>query len=199
MFHVHGFASLALLAQPQPSFQLPQFCQLTYRHLHASSFGKQTMEQSTNTFLYRPLQTSPQELRLVFIQPGSFFSPINCVLKHEFLKDEPFFEALSYVWGNAQETVPILLNGHVFNLTTNLEFALQHLRLEEGVRTFWIDAICINQLGVEERNQQVRSMGEFYKAAQQTIVWLGPEAEHIALAFQYILERDHVAQTQSLK
>jgi hypothetical protein len=97
MFHVHGFASLALLAQPQPSFQLPQFCQLTYRHLHASSFGKQTMEQSTNTFLYRPLQTSPQGLRLVFIQPGSF-SPINCVLKHEFLKDEPFFEALSYVW-----------------------------------------------------------------------------------------------------
>jgi hypothetical protein len=62
-----------------------------------------------------------------------------------------------------------------------------------------IDIVCINQLGVEERNQQVRSMGEFYKAAQQTIVWLGPEAEHIALAFQYILEREHVAQTQGLK
>jgi Heterokaryon incompatibility protein (HET) len=95
--------------------------------------------------------------------------------------------------------VPILLNGHVFNLTTNLEFALRHLRLEEREWTFWIDAICINQLHVKERNQQVRSMGEFYKAAQQTTIWLGLEAEHTALAFQYILEREHVAQTQSLK
>jgi hypothetical protein len=95
--------------------------------------------------------------------------------------------------------VPILLNGHVFNLTTNLEFALRHLRLEERERTFWINAICINQLHVEERNQQVRFMGEFYKAAQQTTIWLGLEAEHTALAFQYILEREHMAQTQSLK
>jgi hypothetical protein len=148
------------------------------------------MEQSTNTFLYQTLQTSPQQFRLVSIQPGPFSSPINCTLHYASLKDSPPFEALSYVWGDAQDTLPIFLDGHVFNVTTNLESALRHLRWEDTARTFWIDAICINQHDAQERGHQVVFMGEFYKAAERTTVWLGDEAEYTAPAFEDLLERE---------
>jgi hypothetical protein len=39
----------------------------------------------------------------------------------------------------------------------------------------WIDAICIDQHNVAERNEQVEFMSSIYKAAQNVIIWLGPE------------------------
>jgi hypothetical protein len=144
--------------------------QLPQQHSHPSHSASPTMEQSTNTFIYQPLQTSPQQFRLASIQPGPFSSPINCTLHYANLKDSPPFEALSYVWGDAQDTLPIFLDGHVFNVTTNLESALRHLRWEDTARTFWIDAICINQHDAQERGHQVMFMGEFYRAAEQTTV-----------------------------
>jgi hypothetical protein len=148
------------------------------------------MEQSTNTFRYLPLKTTPQEFRIVLIQPGSFSSPINCTLQHVYLKDNPSFETLSYVWGDPKDTVSIVLDGHIFDVTINLESALRHLRWEDATRSFWVDAICIDQRDVRERGHQVPLMGEFYRAAERTTVWLGPEFEHTGLAFEYILEAE---------
>jgi hypothetical protein len=148
------------------------------------------MEQSINVFRYQPLQTTPQEFRLVLIQPGSFASPISCTLQHAYLQDNPSFEALSYVWGDPKDTVPIFLDNHIFCVTRNLESALRHLRWDDAPRTFWIDAICIDQRNVRERGHQVQSMGEFYRAAERTTVWLGKEFEHTGLAFEYILEAE---------
>jgi hypothetical protein len=42
---------------------------------------------------------------------------------------------------------------------------------------FWIDAICINQSAISERNHQVRLMSDIYKTAQAVLVWLGPSCE----------------------
>jgi hypothetical protein len=68
------------------------------------------MEQSINVFRYQPLQSTPHEFRLVLIQPGSFSDPIKCTLQHAYLQDNPSFEAISYVWGDPKDTVPIFLN-----------------------------------------------------------------------------------------
>jgi hypothetical protein len=37
----------------------------------------------------------------------------------------------------------------------------------------WIDAICINQTDISERNLQVRNMKNIYRSATSTYVWLG--------------------------
>jgi Heterokaryon incompatibility protein (HET) len=37
----------------------------------------------------------------------------------------------------------------------------------------WIDAICINQDDIDERNEQVRMMGNIYQKAERVTVWLG--------------------------
>jgi hypothetical protein len=178
-------------ASPHPysthTFQASQFY---LNHLHSSTSIEQTMEQSTNTFRYLPLKMTPQEFRIVLIQPGFFSSPINCTLQHVYLKDNPSFETLSYVWGDPKDTIPIVLDGHIFDVTTNLESALRHLRWEDAVRSLWIDAICIDQRDVRERGHQVQLMGEFYRAAERTTVWLGGEFEHTGLAFEYLLEAE---------
>ncbi|KUJ07029.1 uncharacterized protein LY89DRAFT_558296, partial [Mollisia scopiformis] len=52
--------------------------------------------------------------------------------------------------------------------------ALQHLRLKSVVRVLWIDALCINQSSVEERNNQVCIiMARVYKQAVCVVAWLG--------------------------
>jgi hypothetical protein len=39
----------------------------------------------------------------------------------------------------------------------------------------WVNAICINQDDVRERNDQVSLMDDIYGKAQQKLVWLGPD------------------------
>ena len=89
------------------------------------------------------------------------------------LNDFPKYEALSYCWGDTSEMTPIEMQEGTFNVTKNLRSALFHLRREDTSRTLWIDAICINQDGLEERAQQVSIMRDIYKGALRTVVWLG--------------------------
>ena len=53
-------------------------------------------------------------------------------------------------------------------VTEHLESALRVLReklpMRAGVR-LWVDALCINQQDIEERNLQVQRMRDIYKSA----------------------------------
>lgn len=64
-----------------------------------------------------------------------------------------------------------------FNITRNLHQALNHLRDSEHVKLYWIDALCINQDDLEERAAQVRLIGDMFKQARSTTVWLGLPAD----------------------
>ena len=56
-------------------------------------------------------------------------------------------------------------------------------------RLLWIDAICINQTDIDERNAQVAIMGDIYKEASRVLVWLEnevsttPEIKQLELEF----------------
>lgn len=75
----------------------------------------------------------------------------------------------------------IKVNGHGLEVTENCEAALQELRRE--ARTYskphviWIDAICINQKDLRERNHQVNLMLDIYHHCQKLIIWLGLEMD----------------------
>ena len=47
----------------------------------------------------------------------------------------------------------------------------------EGRIGFWIDALCINQNDIDERNEQVKRMRDMYKQAFITLIWLGQGAD----------------------
>jgi hypothetical protein len=55
----------------------------------------------------------------------------------------------------------------------------------------WIDAVCIDQSSVSERNYQVAQMGAIYAAAALVIVWLG-NSQPIADFFRVWKECDEV-------
>ena len=97
-----------------------------------------------------------------------------CTLEHASLLNRPEYEALSYVWGDLNVLTTISLDGGDFEVTTNLAGALLHLQPDaDKPRALWVDALCINQSDVPEKNEQVQFMGEVYKNARVVIVWLG--------------------------
>lgn len=105
---------------------------------------------------YDILNEDPPSFRLVTINAGKRPDYIEASIKTYSLNDHPPYEALSYVWGSfADDPFPIELNGNRFEVTSSLFSALYSLRREHESRTFWIDAICIDQDNLDERSSQV--------------------------------------------
>ena len=123
-----------------------------------------------------PLRHNLRETRLISLKPGKWDDPICCHLDVVSLGEKPEFEALSYTWGEKQATnvrSRMRLNGQDFAIALNLETALRHLRSEANARVLWVDAICINQGDIEERNEQVSMMRDIYSSSQRVLIWLG--------------------------
>ena len=129
------------------------------------------------TFDYE-LLLAPSEIRIVILEPGKNDEPVRCRLEHVLLDHEPAYEALSYAWGDAtRPSQEIFLDGKRFEVTENLGAALLNLR-DEAVekptaQRLWIDAICINQKDISERNSQVQKMKDIYSKAERVLIWLG--------------------------
>lgn len=92
-------------------------------------------------------------------------------------EDAGDYEALSYTWGDLTEKRPIKCCNEPFLVTENLFPALRHLRYADRGRVLRIDAICINQKSIPERNQQVGIMGHIYKSARKVTIWLGEDEQ----------------------
>ncbi|KAK1752616.1 heterokaryon incompatibility protein-domain-containing protein [Echria macrotheca] len=135
---------------------------------------------------YAPLNTAIAEIRLFVLFPGKDSEPIQGSLRNASLDGRPEFEALSYVWGERDSPRSITLDGEGFHVTPNLYAALCALRRPASSRTLWIDAICIDQHNVDEKNHQVPLMARIYKQASRVTAWLGPSTPRIELAISWL-------------
>jgi hypothetical protein len=134
----------------------------------------------------------------------------NKALTPDDREERPGFEALSYCWGptepeeivlvepsendNANDpltsksacirTLPLDSKMDFLPVGPNLASALRHLRYPDRIRILWVDALCINQLDVEERQNVVARMGHVYKQASRVIVWLGCESNNSSQALE---------------
>jgi hypothetical protein len=99
------------------------------------------------------------------------------------------YVALSYTWGNPDHTRTIIVNGQEVIVRSNLEAALRILREKEPIRmgfAIWIDALCINQDDIPERNEEVKRMRKIYNQARDVVVWLGEEENDSAQAMRLL-------------
>jgi hypothetical protein len=140
-----------------------------------------------NYFIHKPLDTTTDSFRLLELLPAEDPSDqIRCRMWHARLGDEPTYVALSYTWDSPilthepTRTVyhKILVNGETFEVRDNLHTCLRYLRLALKIRVLWIDAICIDQKNVLERNHQVSQMAKIYRSAGIVVAWLGEADEH---------------------
>ncbi|EON69364.1 hypothetical protein W97_08624 [Coniosporium apollinis CBS 100218] len=141
----------------------------------------------------KPLASGVRDIRLATILPGHGDETVCCRLNTTSVDAENItYTALSYVWGDVKNSPEIFLqgedeDGEAWKVTPNLHAALLHLRSTRQERTFWIDALCINQDNFEERASQVRLMRHIYESAQEVIVWLGPgDVRDVAIAVDYM-------------
>ncbi|CZR67422.1 uncharacterized protein PAC_17321 [Phialocephala subalpina] len=137
-------------------------------------------------FIYRALDPSRSEIRLLQLEPGVRDADIHCSLVHTFLEDKPPYEALSYTWGDAKKRRDIFMDGHRFSITTNLEIALRYLRRSDEARTLWVDALCINQEDLQERAQQVRKMRDIFWSSQHVLAWTGEPDEDSGQVLEFL-------------
>lgn len=115
---------------------------------------------------------------------------LECRLEYTTLENDRPYEALSYVWGSPEFTQEIRLNNKLFYITPNLETVLRHLRHSADERRLWVDAICIDQTNIDERNDQVGYMSEIYSHCSMDLFWLGEHDDEIVRGMAIIKKMD---------
>jgi hypothetical protein len=148
-------------------------------------------------YQYKPF-FSPNSIRLVRILNQDTSAGPCISLTAVDLSTNPSYNALSYTWSSpsaeatqrgvtGEQKHPVKCDGREILVTKNLfDFLVRaqttfHFLLKEHI---WIDALCINQEDVDERNTQVAMMGTIYESAMQVVVWLGEEEESTHLAVE---------------
>ena len=146
---------------------------------------RQANDVSLKPFKYARLPHT-NSIRLLILEPGE--PPDKLVFRVELPRLTPApraYTAVSYVWGDANDTVDIFSSEGTLSITKNLYDILLKLRLSDEPRRIWADAVCINQADEVERNHQVRQMGRIYSSAELVAVWLGRDDEGYAFRAFY--------------
>ncbi|KAJ1325984.1 HET domain-containing protein [Microdochium nivale] len=153
---------------------------------------------------YSRLDHLRSQIRLLKLEPTfasppqdplqtAFFddTPVRCSIEVVSLDDNPKFVALSYAWGNLNETAPITINGVEVHVTRNLRRALALHSSRQHEYPIWADAVCINQANLGEKSSQIKLMSRVYEQAASVFCWLGLATPHIReyLAWRTWLDR----------
>ncbi|KAM7184991.1 Heterokaryon incompatibility protein (HET) domain containing protein [Naviculisporaceae sp. PSN 640] len=158
-------------------------------------------QSNDGRFLFVHYQNLSERLydKTSWVHPDSSIDP-GLYLPPEKIDSQPKYEALSYTWGSPSHTQDADM-GYIIqatpspdgtesfaklSLTPNLASAIRHLRFRDRRRKLWIDAICINQESISERNAQVLRMVDIYRIAHRVVVWLGPSSSTSANALKTI-------------
>ena len=135
------------------------------------------------------------EFRILKLAPGKKDDRnISCSFVTASVKNKiERYEAISYLWGASKPTSttidlidpdgrsnPIFIRTHIYD-------ALRALRSTTKVRSFWVDALCINYGNPdhEERNTQTAMKRYVFRNADNLCFWLG-EDEDLKTALRFI-------------
>jgi hypothetical protein len=124
-------------------------------------------------FEHDPLPEHKSHFRLLQIVRGDFGQHVECELSAWPVSDAPPYYAISYTWGDPEDTTEITVNGRPFVVRRNCEYVLQQVFATKASKYFWVDAICIDQT-TKEKNHQVRIMGQIYSGAKHVLACVGP-------------------------
>ncbi|ORZ06409.1 hypothetical protein BCR42DRAFT_456391 [Absidia repens] len=121
----------------------------------------------------RPQEQKPFQIVLVDIEKATHKHEIHCVeIPLEDVAETVDYVALSYRWGELQETMVDTQVGYIASITSfhlndfyklcqlmTLEADLQHIKY------VWVDAICVDQTNYERRKATIYQMTNIYEHA----------------------------------
>lgn len=137
---------------------------------------------------YRPLSRPEDQIRLFQLAKPAPGDNVSGSFVYSDIKSCPKYTALSYAWGEPTKTRKITVgNQDDVEIGENLWWFLYCRSLTiKKPRLFWIDAICIDQSNVNERNHQVGLMKQIYSMATNVYIWLGRESDNSRLAMDFL-------------
>jgi hypothetical protein len=173
---------------------------------------KVIQNQKINTYKYEAIAYH-DEIRILKILHGQKDDPLQCMLfssalsssvrpSQSKLKAHSYW-ALSYWWGEDAPTHPIEMfddtgvrkglqkmspfnSSGIFYVRNNLAAALRQFRGQTEDINVWVDALCINQGDLTEKNAQVARMHEIYSEAGYVCVWLGAGKPETHATFEFL-------------
>ncbi len=80
------------------------------------------------------------------------------VWRSEDMADCHQYEALLYAWASRPGSTAKVLHGKETAVTKIFACVLHSLPFEDGHRVLWVDALCMSQDDLQERNHQFRQM-----------------------------------------
>lgn len=181
---VHRQADQTLRPPSMATFSPP-----TQRHVLTSMNGGDVDAQSqTVGKLYRPLDETQNEIRLLTLRSGSGEAPIELALECTTLAAAAGdFIAFSYCWGSVEDVAQVRVNDRLVRVRRNLWLFFRSFRnIRRTNHRLWIDFLCINQQDHRERGHQVQLMKKVFSTASKVYAWLGEELPAIDTAIRYI-------------
>lgn len=146
----------------------------------SKSKSKGTVVKDVHRYRYSAIDV--HRIRLLRYAADSTQDRISLQIEPFDRRTKPQYAAMSYVNGDQHFQQTIALNGCNFQVGPNLHNAL--LCMRSGLSGwFWIDAICINQPNIVERNEQVSEMTRTYASAAFVASWVGLCDESLLPAF----------------
>jgi hypothetical protein len=143
--------------------------------LEATTLGLQNSEIYGNTL-------GVDEFRLLCLSPAVDSGyPVHATLETYRHDSCPEYETVSYTWGGEEGDstlcCPTYIGPYwdVLLQTRNCWAMLRYMRPWRGIRIVWVDAICISQNNVIERQDQVAKMGRIYEESLRVFVYLGED------------------------
>lgn len=140
----------------------------------------------SNDFTYEPLPEDKNLIRLLSILPGVDDDAVDCALTAHSVERAPTYYAISYTWGNPSNSKDIIIDGHrmlVHETCYYVSWQDRHLGRSQYYR---IDAICIAQGNITEKNEQVRLMGVIFGNAARAFTRIGPYANDSEFAMRML-------------
>jgi hypothetical protein len=177
------------------------------KHLGPSSSTNSEIKIVRTTALYDALQDD--KIRLFRMVAGDRKSKeVHLEIQQFSFNPTIQYLAISYAWGRPSSEFPgswdsptdlktVHINSHELKVRQNLfSFLLEarqlsipgseYVEMQSGVEWLWVDAICIDQTNIQERNTQVLKMKDIYENAMKVICWLGPSTASSDKAMRFI-------------
>ena len=159
-----------------------------------------TVSRRYHSANYAPLKSGCIRLLKTIESADDDTASLLCYsLSHFKLSTAPPYAALSYCWGSSYRTHRIRVHNRLVAVNRNLHHAL--LDLEEHASHFraeylWVDAICVDQATVPERDQQMQLMQDIYRGATIVFAYLGEADRHTAGIFRAISDSQRSLETK---
>jgi len=153
-------------------------------HDQSSSDDVSQPQPPNKTFVYAPLDHDKASIRLIrVLATRNDEGYIQCEIRHASIDDS--YICLSYSWGEPGDEQCIVVNDSIMRVRNNLFDFLERAGKNDWLRKIWlwIDALCIDQANVGERNHQVQQMGRIFSCAEEVISWFGEDKDSIAAYF----------------